>query len=274
MGDVTELALADGLALGLDEGVLTLTFNRPDRGNAVTAEMAQSLAGVFRAAGSDDRVRCVLVRGEGPNLSAGGDVAGFARTLELSADERSALFRGRLERAADMVRAVLTLDRPLVVVHRGAAAGAGLLFTLAADEVISDESASFVFAHQRVGLPPDGGVSFLLPRIVGWRAARRLVMGAARVTAQEALDLGLLDRILVEEEVEAEAARVTARFARAPQKALRSAKRLFNDPLCRALDLQLEAETAAIADAVGDEDFVEGVRAFVEKRRAEFPSTR
>lgn len=264
----------DDLLIDHADGVLILIFNRPDRGNPIAAEMTAILAGLFDAAQADPSVRCVVVRGAGAHLSAGGDVAGFSRALELTPDQRAAEFTERLTRAAEMVTAVLSFDRPIVTAHRGAAAGAGLLFTLAADVVVADDSAAFLFSHQKIGLPPDGGVSVLLPRIVGWRAARRLVLSGARVDAPEALKLGLLDRIHPAEAVENEITRIVAGFSRAPQGAMGAAKRLLNAPVLADLAAGLQAETRAIAQAVRHDDFAEGVRAFLEKRRADFPSAR
>lgn len=264
----------DGLAVTLSDGVLEIVLNRPDRGNAITADMGRALTQIFREARTDAGVRCVLILPEGANLSSGADVASFVQCLELTPDQRRDMFRARLEKAAELVEAMLDLDCPVVVLHRGAAAGAGLLLSLAADEVVADDTACFLFSHQRFALPPDGGVSFLLPRIVGWREARRLVLGAARVTADEAVKLGLLGSLHLSENLEAQARKLALRYARAPQFALRAAKRLFNGPLLAELSDQLRAETAALSEAVATDDFAEGVTAFVEKRRADFPSTR
>jgi 2-(1,2-epoxy-1,2-dihydrophenyl)acetyl-CoA isomerase len=189
-------------------------------------------------------------------------------------EERQQEFRIRIGRLGRLVKAVVDFPGPVLVEMRGAAAGAGLLFTLAADYVIGDESALFVFAHQSLGLCPDGGVSALLPQVVGLRTARSLVLTGARVKAEEALRLGLLSRMVEAEALGEEAARQAARLAGAPQVAARSAKRLINASPGQALDLQMDAETAAIAECVADDDFAEGVQAFMEKRKPDFPSTR
>jgi 2-(1,2-epoxy-1,2-dihydrophenyl)acetyl-CoA isomerase len=256
----------------LTDGVLRLTFNRPEFGNAIPSTATPLLERLFRAAQADPAVRCILVSGKGKVFSAGGDVVGFARSLEQDAATRQADFGARLTRLEGLVQAVVAFDRPIVASIRGAAAGAGLLYPLAADVAIGDDSAAFVFAHQRVGLSPDGGVSGLLPQVVGERTARTLLLTAAKLDAAEALRLGILSRIVPAEELEAESAKQARRFAQAPQLAIVSAKRLVRGATTRPLAEQLEAETAAIVACVGDPDFTEGVRAFIEKRGARFPS--
>ena len=179
----------------LDEGLLRLSFNRPDQGNAMKSDMVAPLTDLFRTAAASSDVRAVLVRGEGQHFSAGGDVAGFAPLLERSVAERQEEFRGRIARLGGLVQAVAECPCPVVVALRGAVAGASMLFPLAADHVIGDDSALFVFAHLGIGLSPDGGVSALLPRIVGERGARSLVLTGARVKAEEALRLGLINQL-------------------------------------------------------------------------------
>jgi 2-(1,2-epoxy-1,2-dihydrophenyl)acetyl-CoA isomerase len=258
----------------VEDGLLRLTLNRPERGNALVTAMTPLLTNLFEAAGESPEVRAIHIRGEGRNFSAGGDVAGFAPTLDMPVADRQAEFRMRIGRLGRLVQAVAHFEGPVLVEMRGAAAGAGLLFTLAADYVIGDDTALFVFAHQSLGLCPDGGVSALLPQVVGLRAARSLVLTGARVKAEEALRLGLLSRIVDAAALEVEAAKLAARLGKAPQRAVRSAKRLVNASAGQSLGAQMDAETAAVADCVADDDFTEGVRAFMEKRKPDFPSAR
>jgi 2-(1,2-epoxy-1,2-dihydrophenyl)acetyl-CoA isomerase len=258
----------------IEGGLLRLTLNRPEQSNAMTTAMTAMLIGLFEAAQASPDVRAIHIRGEGRNFSAGGDVPGFAKTLELSVGDRQEEFRGRVGRLGRLVQAVVNFPGPVLVEMRGAAAGAGLLFALAADYVIGDETSLFVFAHQSLGLCPDGGVSMLLPQVVGLRGARALVLTGARVKADEALRIGLLNRLVEAGALEEEAAKLAARLARAPQVAVRSAKRLIRGSPGHGLADQMDAETAAIAECVADGDFAEGVNAFLEKRSPDFPSTR
>jgi len=256
----------------LTDGILQISFNRPEFSNAIKAEMVLPLTQLFINANAEPDVRVILVRGEGKMFSAGGDVAGFATTLELDVSGRQQEFRTRISRLRDLAEAVVAFDRPILVGIRGAVAGAGLLYPLAADYVIGDTTTLFAFAHQSIGLSPDGGVSSLLPQVVGLRTARGLIVTAARVKADEALRLGLVNQLVNPEELEETVNKVANRLARAPQGAVKLAKKLVNESPERTLTEQLEAETAGIVSCVADGDFDEGVRAFIDKRPPKFPS--
>jgi 2-(1,2-epoxy-1,2-dihydrophenyl)acetyl-CoA isomerase len=255
------------------EGVATLSFDRPAAGNAISPEMVAGLTTFFEAARSDPGVRCIIVRGEGKHFSAGGDLAAFAQAIAFGPEALRAQFDTRLAAAGRLAKAVIDFDRPIVACVRGGVAGAGLLFVLAADLVVADESAFLLFSHQRVGLPPDCGVSWLLPRVVGSREASRLILTAARIEASEALRLGLVSRLVPSADLEPEVDKLAHRLAGAPQAAMRSAKVLLRRSSSTSLADQLDDERAGIVACVGDPDFTEGVQAFMEKRAAVFPST-
>jgi len=258
----------------LNEGVLRVTFNRPEHGNAIPSTAVPELSSLFQEAKADPGVRCILIQGKGKVFSAGGDVGSFATSIKQEVGARQADFSRRLGNLAGLVEAIVAFDRPVVAAIRGAVAGAGLMYPLVADYAIGDDSATFVFAHQRVGLAPDGGVSYLLPQVVGTRTARTLLLTAAKLDAQEAFRLGILSRIVPADELESEALKIAQRFALAPQRAVSLAKRLVNAADSRPLADQLQAEREGIEACVADPDFSEGVMAFVEKRKADFPSTR
>jgi 2-(1,2-epoxy-1,2-dihydrophenyl)acetyl-CoA isomerase len=253
-------------------GVLTVTLNRPQYRNAMSREMTPVLTALLRDAQADPGVRCLVVTGAGEHFTAGGDVVGFEATLERPAAERQEQFRRRLGALAEMVEAFLAFDRPIVARCRGAVAGAGLMFVLVADLVLAEETATFVFAHQRMALVPDGGVSWLLPRIVGLRQAKRLLLTAAKVDAAEALALGLVTSLHATAELDAAVAKASGGFARAPQDAIKITKRLLGDSLLRTSADQLAAERDGITYCVGQDDFAEAVRSFLEKRAPRFPS--
>lgn len=254
------------------DGVLKLSFNRPALGNAIAQEMVPPLTELFSSISGDPSIRVLLVRGEGSHFSAGGDVRSFARALEQSVEARRADFTSRLNAVRAMVEAYLSIDVPVIAACQGAVAGAGLMFALGADYVIADETVNFLFSHQKVGLPPDGGVSLLLPQVVGRRRAAELILTAARVGADEAFRLGLATRIVAADALAGEAEAQAKRFARAPAGAVRQAKKLIASSGGQPASDQLKAERDAIVEAVGTADFEEGVRAFVEKRQANFPS--
>jgi len=257
-----------------NDGLLRLTLNRPEYGNAMPPTAVPGLLALFRAAQANPAVRCIMMDGNGKIFCAGGDVGGFGKSLEQEPAVRQASFAERLAGLGSLVEAVASFDRPFVVAVRGAVAGAGLLYPLIADYVLADGTAAFAFAHQRVGLSPDGGVSYFLPQVVGVRTARTLLLTAAKIDAAEALRLGILSRIVPAEQLEGEFVAAARRFAAAPQRAVVAAKRLVNHAGSRSLGEQLKEEGDSIVACVGDPDFEEGVKAFLEKRRANFPSAR
>lgn len=260
----------DGYLLAARGGVLTLTLNAPEARNPFRQSMSSDFAAIFAEARRDSAIRCLVVRGSGDHLSSGGDIAGFKLALQKPRSDLQAHFHERLERAAVMVENLLAFDRPVLVRMRGAVAGAGMLFPLAADLVIADETATFLFAYNRLGLTPDGGISHLLPRAVGERQARRLLLTAATVRAEESLRLGLVDRIVPADELDVELDEAAAQLAGASQGAVSRTKRLLLQSMSVPLGEQLAAERDGIVASVGHDDFAEAVDAFLEKRRPQF----
>lgn len=254
------------------DGVLTFTLNRPEQGNAVPPSAAPGMAALFEDAQQDASIRCILIQGAGKHFTTGGDVAGFARGVAEGPAKLQADFTVRMANVKRLVLALVRFDRPIVAAVKGAVVGAGLFYSLAADIVLGDDTAFFLFGHQRMGLSPDTGVSWLLPRITGVRPAKELLLSAARVEAQDAKALGLLSRIVAPGKLEEAAMELAKRLARAPQYATRMAKRLVNQAGSTSLEDHLDAEGEAIITSVGDPDFAEGVGAFMEKRPARFPS--
>ncbi|MGE0232371.1 MAG: enoyl-CoA hydratase/isomerase family protein [Flavobacteriaceae bacterium] len=260
----------DGYLSRLADGVLTLTFNAPEARNPFRPNMAADFAAIFEEARADPQVRCLLFRGAGDHLTSGGDIANFQRSLEMPKEELQAHFHERLMRAKTMAENLIALDKPVLVRMRGAVAGAGMLIPLAADLVIADESALFVFAYNRIGLTPDGGVSWLLPRVTGPRQARRLLLSAATVDADEALRLGLVDRVVPADALDLEVEKAAAQFASTSRHAAARTKALLRQSMSASLPEQLIAERDGIVASVGTGDFAEGVAAFMEKRRPRF----
>jgi 2-(1,2-epoxy-1,2-dihydrophenyl)acetyl-CoA isomerase len=268
MGSV--LMADEAFLVDKSEGVLTLSFNRPEQGNAIPSSAVPQLTELFLSINGDTNVRAVLIRGEGKHFSAGGDVAGFAQTLTLSPEERRVDFATRLDRTSAYVAAYLAIQVPVVAACKGGVAGGGLMYALGADYVLADETAAFVFAHQRVGLTPDCGLSFLLPKVVGVRRAAELVMMAAKIDTAEAHRIGMVSKIVTSEALDTDARAVAAKFARGPARVLRSAKHLLHSGGKLSLAQALDAERDAIVSCVGEAAFEEGVRAFVEKRSPDF----
>lgn len=263
-----------GFTTDVVDGILTITLDRPEVGNAIATAAVPQLEQVFRTAALDPDVRVLLIRAEGPVFCAGGDVKGFAESIDQSPEKRHAEYFERLDRLGAEITAFLDLPCPVVVACQGAVAGAAAAYPLAADIALGEPGTRIVFPHQRLAIPPDGGLSYILPRIVGVRKALEITLTAATIEAEEAVSLGLLSRIVSADCLQDEALAVARRLSAAPQGAVRSARALIRTSLDRGLQEQLMAERDAVADAAASEDFEEGVRAFIEKRRPEFPSTR
>ena len=262
-----------GFAVTIDRAVLTISLDRPESGNALSSQAISELGGIFEQIARLRDVRALLIRAEGAMFCAGGDVKGFAATIDSSPDERRADYRTRMDRARIQMEAYFALQIPIVVACQGAVAGAAVAYPLGADIALAEPGTRFVFPHQRLGLPPDGGLSYLLPRTVGLRKANELVLTAATIDAEEALRIGVVSRIVAADVLQNEARAVAERLARAPAGAVRRARALLRDSLGRTASEQLAAERDAVADSVAEPDFEEGVRAFIEKRRPVYPST-
>ena len=261
-----------GFSVDVVGGVLAVSLNRPEVGNALTSDAIHRLGEVFLHETRRDDVRVLLMRAEGPAFCAGGDVKAFAATIDRPPEERRLDYRARMDRARVQMEAYLGLPVPIVVACQGAVAGAAVSYPLGADVVLAEPGTRFVFPHQRLGLPPDGGLSHLLPRVVGVRKATELVLTAATIDAEEALRLGIVSQIVSAEELQPTARSLAERLAKAPTGAVRQARQLLRDSQGRSAGEQLAAERDAVAEAVAGSDFVEGVRAFLEKRRPVFPS--
>ncbi len=246
-----------------EAGVLTLTLNRPEVLNSINDDVLDAVASACREAAGDDSVRVVVITGAGRGFCAGQDLrAGLSNgSAEVATHLR--------EHYVPMVRAMRELEKPVIAAVNGVAAGAGMSLALCADFRIAAESATFIQAFVRIGLVPDAGSSYFLPRLVGTAKAMELAMLGETVDSAEALRLGLVTRVVPD----AQLAQATREFAERLARAPRSAgliKQLFNSSLDSDLDAQLKREEAAQVAAAESSDFAVGVGAFIEKRPPEF----
>jgi 2-(1,2-epoxy-1,2-dihydrophenyl)acetyl-CoA isomerase len=263
-----------GFDVTVEAGVLTITFNRPEAGNAIASAAVPQLARILSETAHEVDARVVLIQAEGPSFCVGGDVKGFATTVDKSGAERRAEYFARMDRASEQIEALIALPCPLIVSCQGAVAGAAVSYPLAADIVLAEPGTRFVFPHQRLALPPDGGLTYFLPRVVGARKAAELTLTAATIDAVEAHRIGIVSRIVSADLLQEEAGKISSRIAAAPRNAVRRTRNLLRHSLERTPSAQLAAERDAVADSVAEEDFVEGVKAFMEKRQPVFPSGR
>lgn len=247
-------------------GVLTLTLNRPEAGNAIDLELARELMLAAIQCDEDQSVRCVVLTGSGKLFCAGGDIAAFAaagaRTPALI-KEMTAYLHSAISRFARM-------EKPLVTAVNGAAAGAGFSLAILGDIAISSADASFTLAYRSIGLSPDGGATWLLPRLVGLRRAQELALTGQRLTAAEAAALGLITRTVAASELGTEAASLAAQLAAGPTMAQGRTKNLLASSFSTTLETQLEHEARAIAACAGEGEAREGLAAFLAKRKPNF----
>lgn len=252
--------------LTVDDGTAEVRFNRPEVLNAIDVATASAFADAVEAAVVDPAVRVILLSGAGRAFVAGGDLAYFRDAGERAPEAARELI-------APIHRAVSRLHeapQPSVACLQGAVAGAGMSLALATDLAVAADDVAFNLAYVRVGATPDCSASWTLPRLVGLRKAMELALLADTVRAEEALRLGLVNRVVPRAELAEEGRRLARRLAEAAPLAVQGIKRLVCDSLGRSLDEQLAAEEEAFVRGAGTRDFREALAAFFEKRVPRF----
>jgi 2-(1,2-epoxy-1,2-dihydrophenyl)acetyl-CoA isomerase len=257
------ISTAPVLLTAREAGVLTLTLNRPEVLNGLTDEVLDGIADGCRQAADDDGVRVVVITGAGRGFCSGQD-------LRAGVESGDADIQGHLRNHyVPMLRAMRELEKPVIASVNGVAAGAGMSLALAADFRIAGESAAFVQAFVRIGLVPDAGSSYFLPRLVGMAKALELAMLGETVNSAEALRLGLVHRVVADADLAHATADFAARLARAPRSA-GLIKQLINHSLDSDLDAQLQREEEAQVIAAQSHDFAAGLQGFLTKHAPEF----
>ncbi|QTL03996.1 enoyl-CoA hydratase/isomerase family protein [Aquabacter sp. L1I39] len=254
------------LLVAIEGAVATLTLNRPAAGNTIDLPLARALLDAAIQCDQDPAIRCVVLTGTGKLFCGGGDLAGFAAAGEGISGYLS-LLAGTLHMA---VSRLMRMEKPLLVKVNGPAAGAGLSLAISGDVVLAARSAHFSAAYGAVGLTPDGGMSFLLPRLVGLRKAQEVILTGRRIGAEEAERIGLITRMVEDAELDAAVQAQAEALAGAATGAVGAARALLADSYGAGLEAQLEREARAIAAAGGSADCKEGVAAFLERRKPHF----
>jgi 2-(1,2-epoxy-1,2-dihydrophenyl)acetyl-CoA isomerase len=251
----------------LDAGVLTLTLNRPARLNALNAALTEALAAAVGRVAEDPDCRAVLITGAGRGFCAGADLADRAVA---PSGARPDLGQSLEKGLNPLVRALRRLPKPVICAVNGPAAGAGANIALACDIVLAAKSAQFLQAFARIGLIPDAGGTFHLPRLIGDARARALMMIADPIGAEEAAAWGMIYRAIDDEDLMGEARTIAERLAAGPTHTLGLIKRALAASPGASLDAQLDLERDLQREAGARDEYVEGVRAFLEKRPADF----
>lgn len=257
--------MADPVSVSRDDAVATVSIDRPAAHNSLAYDAMDALADALVDLAADDGVRCLVLRGTGPAFSAGADLG------SLDGDDSDAKRLRRLAtRLHDSVRTLVHAPKPVVTGVDGVAAGGGLGLALAGDLVVASVDATFEFAYPRIGLSGDAGSTWFLPRLVGLRRAREIVLLDEPVGAERAVELGLATETVPAGEFDDRLAAVAADLAAGPTAAYAETKRLLADGLDRGLGDQLDAEVDAIAGLTRTDDYVRGLEAFGTGTEPEF----
>ncbi len=265
---MTTAAATSPVELSIDAHIATITLNRPDVLNAFNNELTSELSNALKSAARDSDVRVVVLTGAGRAFSSGQDLADLKEKYvpgyvpELGIDLR--------KRYNPIIKRIREMNKPVIASVNGVAAGAGCSLALACDMRIASDQASFIEVFINVGLIPDSGSTFMLPRLVGLGKAMELCMTGEKVDADEALRLGLVNRVVPADSLAEETTRLAGKLVRLPGKGLELTKRLLNASLDNGLDKQLELEAYMQESAGKTADHLEGVSAFLEKRKPDF----
>lgn len=254
------------IVLARDQGLATLTLNAPDKLNAVSRKMIAELKDCWEALSADGSVRAVLLTGAGRGFCAGADLSDPDRDNSATADSGAALDKY----FNPVIRLMRSVPKPVVSAVNGVAAGVGMSFALASDIAVAAKSASFLQAFARIGLLPDGGSTWFLPRLVGEQRARALAMLAPQITAQQAKDWGLIWDVVEDGELMKTATDLARRLADGPTLSLARIKAALAQASANDLDRQLDLERDFQRELGRSEDFKEGVTAFLAKRKPNF----
>lgn len=253
------------ILLRIENNTAWISLNRPEVFNSFNREMALLLQETLRACNGNAEVRAIVLTGSGKAFCAGQDLK------EVTTPELNPGFKKILEEHYNpIIQLIRTIEKPIIAAVNGVAAGAGANIALACDVVVASESASFIQAFSKIGLIPDSGGTFFLPRLIGFQKASALMLLGDKVSAVEAEKLGMIYRVFSAEKFESEVSTLAETLAIMPTKALGMTKRLLNQSMTNNLKEQLDFESILQIEAAQSEDYSEGVTAFVEKRAANF----
>ena len=237
-----------------------ITLNRPEKFNAFNREMALRLQAHLDECASVPDVRCVYITGAGKAFCAGQDIS------ELVGENKMELKQILSEHYNPIVKKIRNLPKPVVCAVNGVAAGAGANIALCCDVVVATESAVFIQAFSKIGLIPDSGGTFTLPRLIGWQKASALMMTGDKVTATEAEKMGMIYKVFADENFEAESKKIAATLSQMPTKGLAFTKHALNNSFTNSWEEQLILEDEYQQKAAATFDYNEGINSFLEKR--------
>jgi len=252
------------ILFSIEDAVARITLNRPDKLNAFNREMAMEMQGYLDESASLKEVRAVLITGAGKGFSAGQDLA------EITDPQGPTMAQILNEHYNPIIRKIRAMAKPVIAGVNGVAAGAGANIALCCDIVLARHSASFVQAFSKIGLIPDSGGTFFLPRLVGWQKASALMMTGDKISATEAEQMGMIYQVIPDDLFEDKIRQFSIQMAAMPTHGLALTKHALNYSLSASFEQQLDLEDKLQQQAALTADYREGVDAFIHKRKPEF----
>lgn len=255
------------LSFQKDWGVVIIKFNRPDLLNSFNKPMGTEFKIALSESAEDKNIRAILITGEGKGFCAGQDLDEAVPKGDKPLTDLGELIR---ENYNPIIKLLRTIEKPIVCAVNGVAAGAGANIALACDIVTASDKASFIQAFSKIGVVPDSGGTFYLPRLVGFSRATSLMMLAEKITAEEAVNMGMIYKVFPHDNLFEESLNIAKHLSTQPTKALGYIKKLLNKSFENTLEEQLKLEEELQTLAGKTYDYIEGVKAFQEKRKPEF----
>ncbi|TYC09629.1 2-(1,2-epoxy-1,2-dihydrophenyl)acetyl-CoA isomerase [Bizionia gelidisalsuginis] len=257
--------MTESIQLKIENKVATITLNRPEVFNSINREMAFLFQDTLDACEKNDEVRAIVITGSGKAFGAGQDLK------EVTDPDLNPGFKKILdEHYNPIITRIRNIKKPIVAAVNGVAAGAAANIALSCDIIVAHEKASFIQAFSLIGLVPDSGGTFFLPRLIGFQKASALAMLGDKISAEDADKMGMIYKAIPAEQFEEEVSKLALKLANMPTKALGFIKELFNKSVTNTLQEQLALESIFQIEAAQSDDYAEGVAAFMEKRKPEF----
>jgi len=253
------------------DGIARMTFNRPHERNALGPTTIEDMMAFVREVEGRADARVLVLAGTGDHFMAGGNVKSFAQIVQQTGpDARKRMFEERIHKMHLLFYTLARMPQPVIAAVRGGCAGVGLSFVLACDMAYAADSAFFTMGYIHIGTSPDGSSTYYLPRTVGRKKAMELALLGDRFSAAEAERYGIVNQVVPDAELEGRVDEIATRLARGPGVAIGNTKRLLNASLQNGIEGQLQMEGEMFARCAASQDWVEGVTAFAEKRKARF----